>query len=114
MATLTPGQRLAQWREKAKIQTSHAAELCHVDRSVWSRWESGDRTPKLEQAIAIEFHANLPVELWGYASGSLVMAREILLRRERAAKMETVPYSAAGTQTATLDPPHAATVRKGA
>ena len=109
MATLTPGQRLAQWREKAKIQTSHAAELCHVDR-----WESGDRTPKLEQAIAIEFHANLPVELWGYASGSLVMAREILLRRERAAKMETVPYSAAGTQTATLDPPHAATVRKGA
>ena len=58
-----PGMLVAAM-ERAQLSSRDVAELFLVNDSTVSRWLTGERTPGLEMAVAIERRLGVPVEAW--------------------------------------------------
>lgn len=91
-----PGEQLRAWRlrQEPKLTLAAAAAKVGVAHPTWIDWESGNRSPSLEKALAIELvtSGEVPVGAWGF-DAQLVL--DVAEARAARAVENTTPEAAA-------------------
>ncbi len=84
-STQSAGDRLKKWRTAAGRTLISAASAIGVTHSTWCEWESGNRSPSLEKALAVEAltEGHMPVEAWGFNASVIQTMTHVLAARER-------------------------------
>ena len=83
MDTPSAGARLKEWRAAAGRTLVAASSAVGVTHSSWCEWESGNRSPSLEKALAVEelTEGAVPVEAWGFPSSVVATMGAVLALR---------------------------------
>ena len=85
METPSAGDRLKKWRSATNRTLVAASSAVGVTHSSWCEWESGNRSPSLEKALAIEelTEGAIPVEAWGFGPSVVATMGAVLALRVR-------------------------------